>query len=273
MTILQSIVLGIVQGISEFLPISSSAHLVIIPYLFGWEIPPTEAFVFDVLVQVATLVAVIVYFWQDLVEMFNSLRRSWKSRDIKSETGSRTFLMLILATIPALVIGFVLSGVVERAFASPLLTACLLMVNALILVIAEKIGKRSRTLDEIVEKDALSIGFAQSLAIFPGISRSGSTMAGGMARDLERVPAARFSMMLSIPVMLAAGAYATLELFSIPGFWNMVTVFIPGFITAGVVGYFSIRWLLRYLTHASFYGFAAYCLLVGLAVIVTTITR
>ena len=273
MTLLQSIILGFVQGISEFLPISSSAHLVFVPYLFGWDIPPAQAFVFAVLVQDATLIGVIVYFRQDLVEMVRSLRRSWKSKDFKSETGSRTLVMLILATIPALVIGFFLSGAVERAFASPVLTACLLMVNALILVAAEKIGRRTRSLDELVEKDALSIGFAQSLAIFPGISRSGSTMAGGMARDLERVPAASFSMLLSIPVMLAAGAYAAVELLSIPNFWSMLLVFIPGFVTAGVVGYFSIRWLLRYLTHASLYGFAAYCLLVGLAVIGITFIR
>lgn len=273
MTLLQSIILGIVQGISEFLPISSSAHLVIVPYLFGWEIPPAQAFVFDVLVQDATLIGVIVYFWQDLVEMLRSLLRSLKSKNLYSESGSRTAVMLVLATIPALVIGFFLSGAVKQAFASPIFTGGLLMVNALILVFAEKVGKRSRLLEELSEKDALAIGFAQSLAIFPGISRSGSTIAGGMSRNLQRVPAAKFSMLLSIPVMLAAGLFATMELVSIPGFWSLMPVFIPGFITAGVVGYCSIRWLLKYLSHASLYGFAIYCLLMGLTVVGTSFLR
>ncbi len=267
MTLLQSIILGIVQGISEFLPISSSAHLVIVPYLLGWDIPPEQAFVFDVLVQNATLVGVIVYFWKDLQQIIQATWQGLFRRDLKSNPASRLGLMIILATIPALVIGFFLKGAVEKVFADPFATAFFLLVNALILVIAEKIGKRTRTLEDLVERDAIWIGFAQVLAIFPGISRSGSTIFGGMARNLQRVSAAKFSLLMSIPVMLAAGGYAALKLIAIPDFWSLLPVFIPGFVTAGVVGYFSIRWLLKYLTHATLFGFALYCLLVGLIVI------
>jgi undecaprenyl-diphosphatase len=120
MTLLQSIILGIVQGISEFLPISSSAHLVIVPYLLGWDIPAEQAFVFDVLVQDATLVAVVLYFWKDLLQMLQAMRRGIIQRDFKTEPASRTGLMLIIATIPALVIGFFLKGAVEKVFADPL---------------------------------------------------------------------------------------------------------------------------------------------------------
>ncbi len=141
----------------------------------------------------------------------------------------------------------------KRSSATHVATAFFLLANALILVIAEKIGKRTRTLEELVERDAIWIGFAQVLAIFPGISRSGSTIFGGMARNLQRVSAAKFSLLMSIPVMLAAGGYATLKLIAIPDFWSLLPVFIPGFVTAGVVGYFSIRWLLKYLTHATLY--------------------
>ena len=175
--------------------------------------------------------------------------------------------MIIIATIPALVIGFFLKGAVENVFADPLATAFFLLVNALILVIAERIGKRTRLLEELLEKDALLIGFAQALAIFPGISRSGLTITGGMARNLQRVSAAKFSLLMSIPVMLAVGAYATLEFVVIPNFCSLLPVFVPGFITAGVVGYYSIRWLMKYLTHATLFRFAIYSLLIALTVI------
>lgn len=267
MTVFQAIILGIIQGISEFLPISSSAHLVIAPYLFSWKIPPAQAFIFDVLVQDATLVGVVVYFWKDLVEILHSMLRGIISKDLRSESASRTGLMILIATLPALLIGFFLKDAVEKVFASPLSVAFFLMANALILIFAEQVGKRTRPLEDLADKDAWWIGLAQSLAIFPGLSRSGSTIAGGMIRNMQRPAAAKFSMLMSIPIMLAAGGYAGLKLLTIANFWNLLPVFIPGFIAAAVTGYFSIRWLLRYLSHASLYGFAVYCVLIALAVV------
>jgi undecaprenyl-diphosphatase len=267
MTILQSIILGIVQGITEFLPISSSAHLVITPFLLGWDIPANEAFVFNVLVQDATLIGVIVYFWEDLRRIFQAVRCSWIERDFHSDPDTRLGWLILLATIPAVIIGFLFNGAVKKVFSSPLDSAYFLLVTPVLLVIAEKAGKKIRGLDELNRKDAIWIGIAQAAAIFPGISRSGATIAGGMTRDLQRPQAAKFSLLMSIPVMIAAGVFTGYELVQIPNFWSWIPVFIPGFLTAGVVGYFSIRWLMKYLSHASLYGFAIYCVVMALIVI------
>jgi len=281
MTILQSIILGIIQGLTEFLPISSSAHLVIVPYLLGWQIPASEEFIFDVLVQVATLVAVIVYFWDDLVAIVRSFLVNLWRRTPFQDPQARLGWYLILASLPAGLIGLALKDLVEQAFDSPVATACFLFVTAGLLVAAERIGKRARPLEQINWKDSLWVGFAQALSIFPGISRSGSTIAAGMSRDLERPAAARFSFLMSVPVMLAAGLLATkdlLELAATPGtsggdLGSLLLVFIPGFIASGVVGYLAIRWLLRYLIHHPLYVFAIYCTALGLLTLAVSLIR
>jgi undecaprenyl-diphosphatase len=263
MTIFQSIFLGIVQGLTEFLPVSSSGHLVIVPYLLGWEIPNDVEFVFDVLVQVATLVAVIVYFWNDLIGIARAVIAGIKKRDILAYPQSRLGIWVILATIPAGIIGLLIKPFVEAAFASPQATAVFLLATAGLLVIAERAGSRSRDLQDLSWIDALWIGFFQALSIFPGLSRSGSTITGGMLRNLKREPAARFSFLMSIPIMLAAGLLAASDLRDIPDISGTLLVFIPGFIAAGVIGYFSIRWLLQYLTRRPLYVFSIYCVVLS----------
>jgi len=270
MTVLQSILLGVIQGLTEFLPISSSGHLVIVPYLLGWQIPATDAFVFDVLVQVATLVAVIVYFWNDLIALAKAMLLGLKNKSPMKTPQARLGWNLILATIPAGIIGLLLKDTVENTFANPKLTALALFLTATLLIIAERVGKRDRNLEQLDWKDALWIGFLQVLAIFPGVSRSGATIAGGMTRDLERPTAARFSFLLSIPIMLAAGLLATYDLIRSPYILRLLPTFIPGFISAAVVGYLAIRWMLRFLVGHSLYIFAVYCTVMGLLVIVSS---
>jgi len=180
MTLLQSILLGIIQGLTEFLPISSSAHLVIFPYLLKWQIPSNEAFVFDVLVQVASTIAVILFFWKDLVSIFQAFLSNIVNKRPLRDPNSSLGWYLIIATIPAGVLGVALKGFVERAFATPVTAAVFLLFTALLLLIAERVGKQSRAIDTLSWKDSLWIGMAQALAIFPGISRSGATIAGGM---------------------------------------------------------------------------------------------
>ena len=266
MTILQSIILGIIQGLTEFLPISSSAHLVIVPYLLGWQIPASEEFIFDVLVQVATLVAVIVYFWDDLVAIVRSFLVNLWRRTPFQDPQARLGWYLILASLPAGLIGLALKDLVEQAFASPVATAGFLLLTPVLLVIAEQVGKRSRSLEAMNWMDALWVGFGQALAIFPGISRSGATIAAGMTRNLQRPAAARFAFLISIPIMVAAGLVAGLDLLNMPNFASLLPVFIPGFIAAGVTGYLTIRWLLGFLVRHSLYGFAIYCVVVALIV-------
>lgn len=264
MTILQSILLGLVQGITEFLPISSSGHLVIVPYLLGWDIPPEIAFVFDVLVQVATLLAVIAYFWKDLVEIARAMLGGlWRRQPFESQE-ARSGWLILLACVPAGLIGLAIKDTVELAFASPLATAIFLLCTALLMLVAEKIGRRKREFEDVTWIDALWIGFFQALAIFPGMSRSGATISGGMLRSLKRQPAARFSFLMSIPIMLAAGLLAGIDMLQIPNLGREILVFIPGFATAAIAGYLSIRWLLGYLSHRPLYIFSIYCTVMAL---------
>ena len=261
MTIIQSIILGIIQGLTEFLPISSSAHLVLAPYLFGWHIPQDQIFVFDVLVQLGTLVAVIIYFWKDLIGIITAFLSGIWNRKPFADPQARLGWNLILATIPAGIIGLLLKSRVESVFSSPTWTALLLLATAGLLFMAERFGKRMRKLNQIGWVDSLWIGFSQALAIFPGISRSGATIAGAMTRDFERPAAARFSFLMSIPIMLAAGLNASLDLVKVPNLSSFLPVVLAGFISAAIVGYFSIRWLLGYLTKKPLTIFALYCVL------------
>ena len=267
MTVIQSIFLGIIQGLTEFLPISSSGHLVIVPYVLKWDIPPAEAFVFNVLVQVATLVAVLAFFWKDYYLILGGVLRGLQHRKPFETQPARMGWYILLTTIPGGIAGLFLKNAVETAFASPKMTAAALLGTALLLVIAERVGKRIRSLEEITWKDALIIGVFQILALFPGLSRSGSTIAGGMTRDLERPAAARFAFLMAVPIMLVAGLSAVIDLLQIPELGSLLPVFIPGFITAAVVGYLAIGWLLSFLGRYSLYYFAAYCTIVGLSVL------
>lgn len=270
MTIIQSIFLGIVQGLTEFLPISSSGHLVLVPFLLEWEIPPYQAFVFDVLVQVATLIAVLAFFWKDFYVILRGMYRGLRRRQPFETQPARLGWYLLVSTIPAAIAGLLLKDIVEKAFANPLMTAFALLGTAVLLVIAERIGKRQRILESVTWLDALIIGFYQILALFPGLSRSGSTIAGGMTRDLDRPAAARFSFLMAVPIMLAAGVLATLDLMAIPDLGAILPVFIPGFIAAAVVGYLAIGWLISFLTRYSLYFFAVYCAVVGVIVLLAT---
>jgi undecaprenyl-diphosphatase len=273
MTLLQSIILGIVQGLTEFLPISSSAHLVLVPYLLNWNIPEEEAFIFDVLVQVATLIAVIAFFWKDLVAILQAWFQGLLRRKPFEGLLARQGWFILLATLPAGVIGLALKDLVEQAFASPTITALFLLFTPALLLIAERAGRRSRSMEALNWIDALWIGLGQALAILPGISRSGATISAGMTRDLERPTAARFAFLISIPIMLAAGLLAGLDLVQMDDFTQVLPVFIPGFIAAAVTGYLSIRWLLGYLVRHSLYGFAIYCLAIALLTLGISVIR
>jgi undecaprenyl-diphosphatase len=273
MTVIQSIILGIVQGATEFLPISSSGHLVIVPFIFGWEIPNGEAFIFDVLVQVATLVAVFAYFWREIWMIVCAIFAGIRQRKPFESSFARLGWLIILSTFPAIVLGLLLKGLITRAFDNPLTAAIGLLVTAGLLVVAERIGKRQRRLKNLSWIDSLVIGSFQVLALFPGVSRSGATITGGMFRDLKRPPAARFAFLISIPVMIAAGSLAAIDLLALPNTLTLLPYYIPGFIAAAIVGYLAIRWLIKYLARHSLYVFAAYCTLLSLITIVLVLVR
>jgi undecaprenyl-diphosphatase len=268
MSILQAIILGIIQGLSEFLPISSSGHLVLAPFIFGWEIPKDQNFVFDVLVQMGTLFAVIVYFRKDLFCITNAFLSAMARRQPFGDPEARLGWYIILATLPAGLFGLLTKDEMEAAFSRPVTVAFELIGTAFLLFFAEWVGRRSRPIGSLNWKDALWIGCAQAISVLPGISRSGSTIAGAMSRHLERPAAARFSFLMSIPIMLAAGLLASLDLVSIPNLSSFLPVVVVGTITSAVVGYLSIHWLLSFLNRNSLKIFAIYCMAVAAIILI-----
>jgi undecaprenyl-diphosphatase len=276
MSIIQSILLGIIQGLTEFIPVSSTAHLLIGQRLLGLE-ANSNLFTFTILVQQGTLLALIIYYWADLWAIVRAwlldawygliLRRQPRFKDPQARLG----WYLLLGSIPAAVAGVLLKDLVEVLFNSPLVEASIRMLLTIsLLLAAERFGKRNRKLSELTWKDTLWVGAAQVLSVFPGASRSGSTIAGGMLRGLERPAAARFAFLLSVPIMLGAGAYETFDLLrSQHVAASLVPSILTGILTAAVVGYLAIRWLLSYLARRPLYIFAIYCafVLLGLAIL------
>ena len=268
MNIFQAVILGIIQGLTEFIPVSSTAHLLIGQKILG--IPASDSmFAFLILVQWGTLVSLFIYFGKDLTDMLKAFLESLKDFRSFKNFGSlspqaQMAWYIIIATIPALIVGYLLKDALEQLFSTPLLAASIrLFAAAILLSLAEWLGKRSRSLDEMNWKDALIVGLFQIFAVFPGASRSGSTIAGGMLRGFERKSSARFAFLMSIPVMLAAGAYESLDLLKMPNLGEFIPTLIVGFISAAFVGWLAIRWLMDYLNKKSLYSFALYCAVLG----------
>jgi len=273
MTIWQAFIMGIVQGITEFLPISSSGHLVITPYLLGWSIKEEYIFTFDVLVQMGTLIAVILYFWKNLWKIIVSVIKGIIEKKPFASPDAKLGWLIVVATIPAVFGGLFLEDLVESAFHSVQITAVFLLVTALLLWVSERMSKQINQLENISTLDAFIIGCFQILAIFPGLSRSGSTIAGGILRKLKREEAAKFSFLMSIPVMLGAGVMSINDLLGVPNLSEFLPVLLVGFITSGVVGFISIHWLLKFLNKNKLGLFSVYCVVVSIVTLAITFIR
>jgi len=269
MTILDALLLGIVQGLTEFIPVSSTAHLLIAQHFLN--LPANDAgFAFDVLVQLGTIVSLIVYFWKDLVKIvldtLQNVSGLLNFRELPQN--AKLGWYIILATIPALSAGVLLKHAVDVLFRTPLIEASIRLFSAAILLtLAELLAKKNRKLEAITGLDALIVGIFQIVAIFPGASRSGTTISAGMFRRFDRPSAARFAFLMSVPVMLAAGAYESLDLFMMPDLGSFLPLLAVGFVTAAIVGWLAIKWLLNYLNQNSLFAFAGYCGLVGVVVL------
>jgi len=268
MTLLHAFLLGIVQGLTEFIPVSSTAHLLIAEKLLG---VPSDAktFAFSVIIQLGTVFALLIFFWKDFWQIAEAFFLGIKHKKPFENLHSRLGWLIIVATIPALLIGFLLKDVVQTMFKDPLILAGVrLLFSALLLVLAEYVDRRARSIDSATWLDALSVGLFQVLAIFPGASRSGSTIAGGMVRGFDRPSAARFAFLMSAPILIAAGGYASMEIIRLPNTHEYLPFLITGFLTAAVVGWLSIKWLMAYISKHSLYIFAAYCAVVGIIVLI-----
>ncbi len=273
MTLLQALVLGILQGLTEFLPVSSTAHLVLVPWALGWEIPREARFAFTVLVQDGTLLAVVVYFRCDLWAVLRAVLDGLRRRAPLGTPEARLGWWIVLGTVPGVACALAFRGFLQGLHDRPAVPAAVLLGATAILFLGERLGKRSRGMDSMTAGDALFVGTWQVLALFPGVSRSGATITGGLLRDLDRPAAARFSFLLSIPVLLGAGAHQTIELAGREGALAEVPPLAVGFVAAAVVGYASIPWLLGFLARHPLTAFAWYRIAAGLGFLALALYR
>ena len=264
MNFLQSFLLGTIQGLTEFIPVSSTAHLLIGQWLLG--IPSNGMiFSFQVIIQLGTVLALFLFFWSDIWSIVRAFFAGiWNKEPFETHEAVLGWLLLI-ATIPALIVGFLLKDVVDMLFRQPMLIAGIrLLISAILLAFVEYFGRHERKLESASWTDAFAVGLFQIMAIFPGASRSGSTIAGAIARGFDRPSAARFALLMSAPLLIAAGAYESVRVIQAEGTTEFLPYLAVGFVTAAIVGWFSIKWLLRFLQKHSLYIFAAYCAVVGL---------
>lgn len=261
MTPLQALFLGILQGATEFLPISSSGHLVLLPWLLNWQLIPDGNLAFDVLVHLGTLVAVLIYFRRDILLIIKEVIRGIVQRDLMGNEYSRLGWFLVIGSIPAGLLGFFLESWFEELFNYPLPAAIGLLFTAGLLFLSERIGNKKVFLETMKWTDALKIGFGQALAIMPGISRSGTTIATGLVLGMDRSKAARFSFLLGIPVIASAGLLHLVKMFSDGIIKGQALNLGIGFISAAIVGYFAIHFLIKFIKSHSLYLFTIYCLI------------
>jgi undecaprenyl-diphosphatase len=268
--ILKAVLLGVVQGLTEFLPVSSTAHLRVIPSFFGWGDIGAS---YTAVIQVGTMIAIIMYFWKDLVSMTGSFMASLKSKDFKSKD-TRLFIMIIIGTIPIVIFGFLLKDLIRNEFRNMYIVAGSLIFFSIILLIADRFTKKKVSMENLTYKDGIIVGFFQALALIPGASRSGSTISGAFFRNMTREDAARFSFLLSIPAVLLSGMY---ELFSqreslLAGDSAILSLVIAT-VVSGVVGYWSIWFLISFIKKHSLTVFVVYRILFGLLIIILLSTK
>ena len=273
-TIIQAIILGIIQGLTEYIPVSSTAHLILVPWLFGWQYDTNAKFVFDILIQWGTLLGVTVYFWRDIVAIVREVINGLIQRKPFGTPNARLGWWVVIATIPAVIVGALFKSKVEALYNAYLLIAIIIVLAAGLLIIAERFGKRLRALDSMQWLDALIIGVWQVLALIPGVSRSSATLTGGMLRNFNRADAARFSFLMSIPALLGAGVIAIKDLLEAKDLLaQLAAPLAVGFISAAISGYLVVRWLLNYLRSRTLNAFAIYRVVFGAICIIVALTR
>jgi undecaprenyl-diphosphatase len=262
---IQAVVYGVVQGLTEFLPVSSTAHLRIVQAWLNPHVQQDGFTAFTAVIQLGTMLAVLLYFWRELLHVAVAWLRGLFDADVRSSLEYKMGWYLILATIPVGVFGLVFSHQIETSARNLWVIAIALIVMALVLALAEKIGKRTRTEEDIDTKDAVVIGIAQSLALIPGVSRSGATITGGLFRGLDRVTAARFSFLLSVPAVVLSGLFEARKIggSEAPGMGITVVATIISF----VVGLASIAWLIDFVSKHSTFVFIAYRIVAGAVLI------
>jgi undecaprenyl-diphosphatase len=274
------VAMGIVQGLGEFLPISSSAHLILVPWFFGWQGDPAiDSLTFDVALHLGTLVALLGYFWRDWIEMLRAVPGLLRwiasaargDRSHKLTLAEHILTTIVIATIPGAVIGLLLENLAERSLRSPLLIAVTLAVVGALLYLADRLRPQTKDLTHISWADGLLIGLAQACALIPGVSRSGATMTMGRFLTFDREAAARYSFLLSAPITGAAVLFKLPDILTIPA--GERDIFAVGVLVSGAVGALAIGGLLTYIRRAGFGAFAIYRLAIAVVIVLVYLTR
>lgn len=270
MTVVQAIVLGIVQGLTEFLPVSSSGHLLLVPWLFNWHFlleNPDLNKTFDVALHLGTFVAVVLYFWRDIVKLIGAWVRSIARRSLK-EPEARLAWLLIVSTIPAALVGVLFEDFITERLGKPWMIGVAMILFAGVMYLIDHLAKLDRDMEDLGWFDALLIGVAQALALFPGVSRSGITMVTGLVLRLDRESAARYSFLMSIPVIGGAAVFKGMQVArdGLPA--GTATPFLAGMVAAALSGIAAIWFVLAYLQRHNFNLFVVYRIIVGVGVLI-----
>jgi undecaprenyl-diphosphatase len=268
--LLEAIVLGVVQGLTEFLPVSSSAHQRIVPALFGWDDPGAA---FTAVTQLGTETAVLIFFRHEIWAIATTWLRSLREPRLRSHPDARLGWYLIVATIPIGVFGLVFEEDIETGARNLWLIGTVLIVFALVLGYADRTGRHEREIEQLSTRDGILIGLAQSLALIPGVSRSGATMSAGLLLGLQRPAAAKFGFLLAIPAVVASGVFQLEGIISGEEGGDEPFAYVAiATVIAFIVGYAAIAWFLRYLAHHSVRVFVIYRVLLGGTVLILVAT-
>ncbi len=260
----QAIVLGIIQGLTEFLPISSTAHLILAPWIFGWDDP---GLAFDVVLHLGTLTGIIAFFWKDFCSIAAGMFSRGRSATSIAGTEGRLGWYIIIGTIPAGLAGLFLKDQVETVLRSPRIIAVTLIAFGLVLWWAEAAGKKKRRMDHLNAVDSIVIGLAQALALIPGVSRSGITITAGLFRNLERATAARFAFLLSTPIIMAGGLLSAVDVYKEGLPHDMFWPYVGGFAASAVSGFLAIKYLILFLGKQKVNIFVYYRIVAGIVIL------
>ena len=269
MDLVYAIIFGAIQGLTEFLPVSSSGHLVALHDLFNFQLQSDLGF--DVFLHLGTIVALFSFFYKDIAKYIKAFFSSIKKWDLKNQVDQKLAWLIILGTVPAAVAGFFLDEIIDLFLRQGWIVAIMLIVFAILFFVAEKYATKKKEMASLGWKGALWIGIAQAVALVPGVSRSGATIIAGMSAKLKRAQAARFAFLLSIPIVLGAGAKKTIDLISEGFITSEAWVYVLGFVASAVVGYFCVKYFLRYLEKYSLKPFAWYRIVIAILIILFVI--
>ena len=271
-TSIQALVMGLVQGLTEFLPVSSSGHLILVPWLFGWKDPFIDSLAFSVMLHMGTLLALLVYFRRDWLKLIPAGLASIRDRSLAGDPDRKMAWLIVLATIPAVLVAPLLSDTIESSVREPAKVAVMLCIGAAILWLAERWGSKLREMSSLTFVGALGIGVAQVLALVPGISRSGVSIAAGLFQGLNREAAARFSFLMATPVVAGAGAFEALKLIRGTEIRPDLHLIVIGFVASAISGLLAIRFMLEFLRRQSVNSFVVYRVLLAAAVFVVVLS-